>query len=111
MAGPPTGYRPGMGDQNWTTEFERAGARGWQVEEGTARASISCGSFTAAGELAGEIARICDEQNHHADIDVRYPDIVAVTTSSHDVGGLTDRDLRLATAVSALLDDRRRPAG
>jgi 4a-hydroxytetrahydrobiopterin dehydratase len=83
--------------------------RGWHVRGGTAHADIACGSFTAAGRLAAEVAAVCDEQDHHAEIDVRYPDIVRVTTWSHDVGGLTDRDLRLVRAVSGLFDERRRP--
>ena len=43
------------------------------------------------------------------EISVRYPDVVRVTTWSHDTGGLSPRDLRLARAVNELFDAPRRP--
>jgi len=81
-------------------DFNAAGLGGWRVEDDTAIAELGCSSFTAAGVLAAKVAAICDEHNHHADLSIRYPGVVTVTTSSHDVGGLTDRDLRLAQAIS-----------
>jgi pterin-4a-carbinolamine dehydratase len=98
-----------MGDEEWAERFADAGVTGWQIRESTARTSISCGSFTAAGELAALVARTCDELDHRPEIDVRSPDIVQVTAWSHDVGGLSERDLVLAKAVSALFGDQRRP--
>ena len=90
-----------MSETRSAADFRDAGLDDWRVEDDAAKAELSCDSFTAAGELAAKVAALCDEQNHHADIDIRYPGVVHVTTSSHDVGGLTDRDLRLAQAVSA----------
>ena len=85
-------------------DFERAGLGGWEVQDGRASAAFGCGSFSAAGEFAQRVARHCDEVDHHADLEIRYPDTVKVTTSSHDAGGLTRRDLDLARAVSELHD-------
>jgi 4a-hydroxytetrahydrobiopterin dehydratase len=98
-----------MGDEEWAERFAEAGVTGWRIRESTARASIGCGSFTAAGELAALVARIADEIDHHPEIEIRFPDIVQVTTWSHDVGGLSKRDITLAKRVSALFDDQRRP--
>jgi 4a-hydroxytetrahydrobiopterin dehydratase len=98
-----------MGDEEWASRFAEAGVTGWHIRESTARTSITCGSFRAAGELAAQVARVCDDVNHHPEIDVRSPDIVRVTTWSHDVGGLSERDIALALAVSALFEERRRP--
>ena len=88
------------GDEDWAGRFGARGLEEWQVRESQATTTYTCGSFTAAGELAAVIAKVCDEQNHHAEIDVRYPDEVRVTTWSHDVGGLSQRDLDLARAIS-----------
>lgn len=96
-----------MADLLTAQDFDRAGLGGWQVGDDRAVAVFACGSFTAAGELAQRIARLCDEQDHHAEVDIRYPDTVRVTTWSHDVGGLTRRDLELARAVSELHDQLR----
>lgn len=89
-------------DEEWAERFAEAGVQGWFVRQSTAHTDRSCGSFTAAGELAAAVARLCDEQDHHAEIDVRYPDVLRVTTWSHDVGGLSERDIRLARGVNEL---------
>jgi pterin-4a-carbinolamine dehydratase len=96
-----------MGDEEWAERFAAEGITGWHVRGSQAFSDIGCGSFTAAGELAARIARTCDELDHHAEIDVRYPDVCRVTTWSHDVGGLSPRDLRLARAVNLLFEEQR----
>ncbi|MDQ6657359.1 MAG: 4a-hydroxytetrahydrobiopterin dehydratase [Actinomycetota bacterium] len=58
-------------------------------------------SFTAAGAFAAKVSSIADGLDHHPSIDIRYPDLVRVRSSSHDAGGVTDRDIKLATAISA----------
>jgi 4a-hydroxytetrahydrobiopterin dehydratase len=92
------------GDEEWAARFEARGLTGWQVRESQARTTYSCGTFTSAGEVAAVIARVCDEQDHHAEIDIRYPDQVEVTTWSHDVGGLSQRDLDLARAIDLAVE-------
>ncbi len=42
-----------------------------------------------------------EEANHHPDLDLRYP-FLAVKLVSHDVGGVTSRDLELAGRISEL---------
>ncbi|MDQ2845397.1 MAG: 4a-hydroxytetrahydrobiopterin dehydratase [Actinomycetota bacterium] len=59
------------------------------------------GTFSAAGAFAAQVSSIADGLDHHPAIDIRYPDLVQVRSSSHDAGGVTDRDVQLATAVSA----------
>jgi pterin-4a-carbinolamine dehydratase len=89
-----------MDDRISADDFDKESLGGWQVDGTSATAEFTCGSFSAAGEFATKVAAICDAQNHHAEIDIRYPDIVKVTTTSHDVGGLSRRDVDLARAVS-----------
>jgi 4a-hydroxytetrahydrobiopterin dehydratase len=91
-----------MSDEDWAERFEVRGAIGWHVHAGTAHTTFECESFTAAAEKAVEVAKVCDQQDHHAEIDIRYPGTVQVTTWSHDVGGLSERDLRLAVALNRL---------
>lgn len=51
--------------------------------------------------LVGAIGAYAQEADHHPDLDLRYG-ALRVITSSHDVGALTDRDVRLAREVSRL---------
>ena len=93
-----------MGERLTEKEFEAEGLGGWRLEDETAVAEFACGTFAAAGEFATKVAALCDAHNHHADIDIRYPDVVRITTTSHDVGGLSARDIALARSVSAAFE-------
>ncbi|MSO88276.1 MAG: pterin-4-alpha-carbinolamine dehydratase [Acidimicrobiia bacterium] len=57
-------------------------------------------TFSAAGAFVAVVAREADEADHHPDVELRYPGRVHVCITSHDAGGLTDRDGGLARAIS-----------
>ncbi|MFK5633783.1 MULTISPECIES: VOC family protein [unclassified Ornithinimicrobium] len=73
----------------------------WRVLLGRLSARWQTGGFTAGAEFVSRVAAVADEIDHHPDVDLRYPH-VTVTTVSHDVGRLTGRDRRLATAISGI---------
>ena len=58
-------------------------------------------SFVDAVAFVGEIAEAAEAANHHPDLDLRYRRL-HVRLSSHDAGGLTDRDAALAATISEL---------
>jgi 4a-hydroxytetrahydrobiopterin dehydratase len=69
--------------------------------------------FAAALALADRIGAVAEEANHHPDLGLGWG-YVDVRLSSHDVGGLTARDLRLAHRISELAAEAGatpRPAG
>lgn len=74
----------------------------WNYEQTTITADFRAGGFSAAATLAAEIAAVADEADHHPDIDIRYPDQVRVTFTTHSAGGVTDLDVTLARRVSAI---------
>ena len=59
------------------------------------------GSFAAGLKLVERIAEAAESANHHPDLTLTYPQVV-VTLWSHDVGGVTDRDVALARTISTL---------
>lgn len=73
---------------------------GWEWEGGSIQKQYSFGSFADAMAFANRVAAVAEEQNHHPDILISYSK-VTLTSSSHDVGGLTARDFKLARAVDA----------
>ena len=87
-------------------ELAGLGLDDWRVLGKRIEASFRCGSFSQAGAFAAEIAGVCDSQDHHASVDLRYPDLVHVVSTTHYLGSLTDRDVRLAKAVSELAASR-----
>ena len=46
-------------------------------------------------DFVNQIARKAQKINHHPDIDIRF-DKVKLTLTTHDAGGLTEKDFTLA---------------
>ena len=57
--------------------------------------------FAAAWAFMGTVAALAEEQDHHPDWANSY-NKVTITLTSHDAGGLTLRDVRLARGIDAL---------
>ena len=55
-------------------------------------------SFRSAIVFVNRVATIADEEGHHPDIQIRY-DRVSLHLWSHDAGGVTERDLKLAERI------------
>ena len=79
-------------------------SRHWRVLLQSLRATFSTPDFSTAAAFVSRIAAAADEANHHPDVVLRWGQ-VTVTTTSHDAGGLTQRDVDLAATVSALADE------
>jgi len=81
------------------------GVGDWRVVSGVACAYFGTGSFRAGVALVDAIGELADAANHHPDVDLRYPSVV-VRLVTHDVGGLSSRDLELARQISAAARDQ-----
>jgi 4a-hydroxytetrahydrobiopterin dehydratase len=64
-------------------------------------ARFATGSFVTGLELVTRITDVAEAANHHPDVVLTYPH-VDVDLSSHDVGGVTSRDVDLARQISAI---------
>ncbi len=73
----------------------------WRQLVGSLNARFTTRDFASALELVTAIGEAAEAADHHPDIDLRWGS-VGVRLSSHDVNGITDRDLRLAGTISAL---------
>ena len=62
------------------------------------RAGCGCASFPDAIAFVVRIGFFAEQADHHPDLDVRWRKVkVALTT--HDAGGLTQKDVDLATRI------------
>src|SRR5690242_13065995 len=86
--------------------FADLGLDDWRVLLGGIEANFEWGSYAAAGRFAADLAPLCAAHDHRASIDLRYPDLVHVMSTTHFMNGLTDRDVTLARAVSSLVAER-----
>jgi 4a-hydroxytetrahydrobiopterin dehydratase len=99
-------YRLSMTNRVTATDFTALGLDDWRVLRSAIEANFACGSYAEAGRFVADLAALCDERDHHASVDLRYPDLVHVTSTTHYLDGLTDRDVELARAVSAVAAER-----
>lgn len=76
-----------------------AGLAGWALLAGVMQTRIHTKNFATGLQVVNAIGEAAEEMNHHPDLDLRYPR-VDVRLLSHDVGGITERDLRLAHRIN-----------
>ena len=77
------------------------GLDGWSYEDGEIVKRFRFSKFADGIGFVNSIAEAADAADHHPDIDIRYTSI-RVGLSSHDAGGVTERDLNLASQIDAL---------
>jgi len=75
-------------------------------EQGVLEATFDTGDFMGAVAFLNEVAPIAEEMNHHPDVEIGYGKI-GFTLSSHDVGGVTSRDLALAKRIDKVARRRQ----
>lgn len=73
----------------------------WRMLIDRLHASFDTGDFVTAVRLVDAIAPAAEEMNHHPDLDLAYGRL-DVRLISHDVGGVTSRDVALARTISEL---------
>jgi 4a-hydroxytetrahydrobiopterin dehydratase len=76
---------------------------GWRLVEGrdAIARTFSFKDFNAAFGFMTRVALVAERMNHHPEW-LNVWNRVEVTLSSHDAGGLTERDLKLAEAMDRI---------
>lgn len=59
-------------------------------------------NFLAAMTFVNQVAARAEEAGHHPDIDIRY-NKVRLALTSHDAGGLTEKDFAMAGGIEGIL--------
>jgi 4a-hydroxytetrahydrobiopterin dehydratase len=83
------------------TEIAAAGLTGWTNVAGGLQTRIATKDFATGLALVTTIGAAAEEADHHPDVDLRYTH-VAIRLRSHDVGAITDRDIRMARRITDL---------
>jgi 4a-hydroxytetrahydrobiopterin dehydratase len=86
-------------------EIQRALGRlpGWSRRGGVISKTYTAASFPAGIAFIGRIAVAAEEAQHHPDIDIRYTRIL-IALSTHDSGGLTQKDIDLAGVIEGTFE-------
>ena len=72
---------------------------GWGRAGDAIETELEAATFAAAVALVVRIGFLAEAADHHPDLDLRWR-TVKVSLTSHDAGGLTDRDFTLARAIN-----------
>lgn len=75
---------------------------GWTVRDGRLHTACKTPDFASALMIVNQIGAAAEAADHHPDLELGWGR-VAVSLVSHDVSGLTSRDLRMARTVSQIL--------
>jgi 4a-hydroxytetrahydrobiopterin dehydratase len=78
-----------------------AGLDGWELADGQIVRELKLKNFRDAIAFVVRLSYEAEAANHHPDLDIRY-NRVRVALSTHDEGGITQKDLDLARAVQDL---------
>lgn len=77
------------------------GLEDWQGFPDGLRTRFGTRTFARGLRFLQQVGEVAEELGHHPDIGLTFPH-VDVTVVSHDAGGVTSRDLELASRISAI---------
>jgi 4a-hydroxytetrahydrobiopterin dehydratase len=80
---------------------------GWSREGDALVYTAELPTFPVAIGVVARVGEIAEERNHHPDIDIRWRSLT-FRCSTHSEGGITQRDVELAKAISEQVDARAR---
>lgn len=78
-----------------------AGLTSWTYLDGAIKREFGTRDFASALTLVNRIGDLAEERNHHPDLELGWGRVV-VHLTSHDTGGVTNRDIDMAGAIDSL---------
>jgi 4a-hydroxytetrahydrobiopterin dehydratase len=74
----------------------------WSELNGAIQRTYQFPDFAASMQFVRKVAEEAERVQHHPDILIRY-NKVTLTLSTHDAGGITEKDFAFAAAVDAMV--------
>ena len=79
---------------------------GWSQQGKAIVRQFEFRDFKQAMEFVNTIADTAEAANHHPDITINYNKVTLLLTS-HDSGGVTDRDAKMAAKINEVVGSRK----
>ncbi|WP_017317920.1 4a-hydroxytetrahydrobiopterin dehydratase [Mastigocladopsis repens] len=73
----------------------------WTVEGSKLQCTRKCKDFVQAIEFVNKLVEPAESAGHHPDIEISY-NKVKISLTTHDAGGLTNKDFELAGVISQI---------
>ena len=74
---------------------------GWKKKSSVISRKFQFKDFPAAMKFVNAVAKAAEKEQHHPDIDIRWNKVTLALTT-HDAGGLTEKDFALAKKFDRL---------
>lgn len=74
---------------------------GWALSNGEITRTVMVKDFQVALLFVNAVGLLAESAQHHPDITIKYNRVTFVLTT-HDAGGLTDKDFALAAQINTL---------
>lgn len=75
----------------------------WRIETSELVRTFQFKDFPTALQFVNRVGALAEVAGHHPDIDIRY-NRVRLSLTTHDAGGLTEKDFGLAGRIERLAD-------
>jgi 4a-hydroxytetrahydrobiopterin dehydratase len=75
----------------------------WEYHKNAIHAEFEFDNFKDCFSAMSRIAFECEAQNHHPDWSNVY-NVLKISLSTHDAGGVTQKDFNLAEAIEAIVE-------
>jgi len=75
---------------------------GWKRDRNALTKEFTLSSFTGAARFIAKIAPIANRMDHHPDLQLYRYKRVKIMLTTHDAGGITQKDFDLASKIDAL---------
>jgi 4a-hydroxytetrahydrobiopterin dehydratase len=85
-------------------EVESGLPDGWTLEDDEIVRVYEFGEYLRGVNFAQLVGEIAEAQNHHPTMVLRYNEL-EIQLSTHEAGGVTDRDLEMAQLIEAERND------
>lgn len=73
----------------------------WNLNGKTITCTRTFKDFVAAVDFVNQLVEPAEAAGHHPDLQISY-NLVTISLSTHDAGGLTEKDFAMAQKISAL---------
>ncbi|PSH05506.1 MAG: 4a-hydroxytetrahydrobiopterin dehydratase [Acidobacteria bacterium] len=73
----------------------------WSLQNDQIERLLTFNNFTDAMKFVNKVAEIAEQEAHHPDIRIVY-NRVTLGLSTHDAGGITQKDLQMARRIDSL---------
>ncbi|MFN6567697.1 4a-hydroxytetrahydrobiopterin dehydratase [Nostoc minutum NIES-26] len=80
---------------------QAGGLSDWTVEESKLQTTRTFKDFIAAIEFVNKLVEPAESAGHHPDIEISY-NKVKISLTTHDAGGLTQKDFDVAAVLSQI---------